>query len=391
MRDPYDPEDAIFGAARYLNASGMPTDTYNAIFSYNHADWYVAEVLANASCYGSLGGGSAGGFALTPQMPVLDCQPAPAWRDRIPADYLAAFEDAAARYELGRRGVWALAAVARLESNFGRGMGAKQLRERGPLGLEPSEWNPYAVDGDEDGHIRRADPADSAATLARLIWSKGSLRAGIFAHNQAAWYVQAVLADAEDLEGKCKTSYVDWRVAPLASGFETPGPSAVLDNGFASAPEDAPAAVKAAISAANSIATTPLHLGRRARLAGTPPGTTARARSASPSTVPGCSTRRSPRVRWRATANRGRGAGSRSTPAPPIPMPRLPGCAGTRSATPRAPAHAGILSLLTRKASSCVTPLGTKTPSRLTERRGSLPRPLRGSSWGGTPDAPWAG
>jgi membrane-bound lytic murein transglycosylase B len=257
VRDPYDPEDAIFAAARYLNASGMPTDTYNAIFSYNHADWYVAEVLANASCYGSLGGGAAGGFALTPQMPVLDCQPAPAWRDQIPPDYLAAFEDAAARYELGQRGVWALAAVARLESNFGRGMGAKQMRERGPLGLEPSEWSKYAVDGDEDGRIHRADPADAAATLARLIWSRGSLRAGIFSHNQAAWYVQAVLSDAEALEGHCKTSYVDWRVAPLASGFETPGPNAVLDNGFASAPENAPAAVKAAISAANSIATTP--------------------------------------------------------------------------------------------------------------------------------------
>jgi membrane-bound lytic murein transglycosylase B len=257
VRDPYDPEDAIFAAARYLNASGMPTDTYNAIFSYNHADWYVAEVLANAGCYGSLGGGTGSGFALTPQMPVLACQAAPAWRDRIPADYLAAFEDAAARYELGQRGVWALAAVARLESNFGRGMGAKQMRERGPLGLEPSEWSQYAVDGDEDGHIHRADPADSAATLARLIWSRGSLRAGIFSHNQAAWYVQAVLSDAEDLEGRCKTSYVDWRVAPLDSGFETPGPNAVLDNGFASAPEGAPAAVKAAISAANSIATTP--------------------------------------------------------------------------------------------------------------------------------------
>jgi membrane-bound lytic murein transglycosylase B len=257
VRDPYNPEDAIFAAASYLKAAGMPTDTYGAIFSYNHADWYVAEVLANASCYGSLGGGVGAGFALTPKLPVLSCQPAPAWRDEIPADYLAAFEDAAARYELGQRGVWALAAVARLESNFGRGMGAAQMHERGPLGLEASEWNEYAVDGDEDGRIRHADPADSAATLARLIWSRGSLRAGIFSHNQAEWYVQAVLADAEELEGKCKTSYVDWRVAPLDSGFETPGPSAVLSNGFASAPQDAPAAVKAAISAANSIATTP--------------------------------------------------------------------------------------------------------------------------------------
>ena len=33
---------------------------------------------------------------------------------------MTAFENAAARYELGERGVWALAAVARLESNFGK-------------------------------------------------------------------------------------------------------------------------------------------------------------------------------------------------------------------------------------------------------------------------------
>ena len=65
-------------------------------------------------------------------------------------------------------------------------MSKAQLRERGPLGLEPSEWKRYAVDGDEDGHIHRGDPADSAATLARLIWSRGGLRAGIFTHNQAA-------------------------------------------------------------------------------------------------------------------------------------------------------------------------------------------------------------
>jgi len=257
VADPYNPEDAIFAAARYLQAAGMPADTYNAIFAYNHADWYVAEVLANASCYGSLGGGVGGASALTPKLQTLECQPAPAWRDRIPDEYMEAFEDAASRYELGQRGVWALASVARLESSFGRGMSVEQLRQSGPLGLEPSEWATYAVDGNEDGHIRHADPADSAATLARMIWARGSLRAGLFTHNQAEWYVQAVLASAEEIEGGCKVGYVDWRVAPLDSGFETPGPTAVLSGGFASAPQDAPAAVKAAISAANSIATTP--------------------------------------------------------------------------------------------------------------------------------------
>jgi hypothetical protein len=218
VRDPYNPEDAIHAAARYLSASGMPADTYGAIFAYNHADWYVAEVLANAACYGSLGGGIGGAFALTPQLQVLSCEPGAAWRREVPEEHMAAFEEAAARYDLGRGGVWALAAVARLESNFGRGMSGRQLRETGPLGLDGSEWRDYAVDGDEDGRINRSGPADSAATLARLIWSEGSIRAGVFAHNQAAWYVQAVLGEAGRLEGECRVETIDWAVAlPRAS------------------------------------------------------------------------------------------------------------------------------------------------------------------------------
>ena len=51
VKDPYNPEDAIFAAASYLSAAGMPADTYGAIYAYNHADWYVAEVLENAACY----------------------------------------------------------------------------------------------------------------------------------------------------------------------------------------------------------------------------------------------------------------------------------------------------------------------------------------------------
>ena len=54
--------------------AGMPTDTYGAIFAYNHADWYVSEVLANAGCYAAEVGGP--GFAsagLGPQVQVLRC------------------------------------------------------------------------------------------------------------------------------------------------------------------------------------------------------------------------------------------------------------------------------------------------------------------------------
>jgi hypothetical protein len=213
LKDPYNPEDAIFAAAGYLRASGAPGDWYNAVFAYNHADWYVAEVLANAQCYGQLGGAVAGAFELTPKLKVLSCDAAKAWRKRVPTEYLNAFEQAAARYDLGRRGVWALAAVARLESNFGRGMSKSELRRHGALGLVGSEWEDYAVDGDGDGRIHREDPADSAATLARMIWSEGGVRAGLFEHNHAKWYVDAVLGEAERIEGKCKVSTVDWALA----------------------------------------------------------------------------------------------------------------------------------------------------------------------------------
>jgi len=232
IRDPANPEDAIFAAARYLSAAGMPADTYDAIFAYNHADWYVAEVLANAACYGSLAGG-VGAFALTPQLEALSCEPAPAWKKRIPAEYMDAFEEAASRYELGERGVWTLAAVARLESNFGRGMNNRQLRTIGPLGLDPREWSRYAVDGDADGHVHRGNPADSAATLARLIWSRGGLRAGVFTHNQAQWYVQAVLSDAELLEGRCQAHPIDWSfVLPSTVGAAINWDNLTLSNGL---------------------------------------------------------------------------------------------------------------------------------------------------------------
>jgi hypothetical protein len=60
-RSPYDPADAIPAAARYLRASGAPENYRAALFAYNHADWYVAAVLAQASLYrGALPGGGAG-------------------------------------------------------------------------------------------------------------------------------------------------------------------------------------------------------------------------------------------------------------------------------------------------------------------------------------------
>jgi hypothetical protein len=48
VENPYDPADAIFSAARYLNGSGYAQDVRGALFAYNHAGWYVEDVLVRA-------------------------------------------------------------------------------------------------------------------------------------------------------------------------------------------------------------------------------------------------------------------------------------------------------------------------------------------------------
>jgi soluble lytic murein transglycosylase-like protein len=53
-KDPFNPVDAIFAAARYLRAAGAQDDLRKAIFSYNHADWYVESVLMRARLIGGL-------------------------------------------------------------------------------------------------------------------------------------------------------------------------------------------------------------------------------------------------------------------------------------------------------------------------------------------------
>ena len=54
--DPWNPVDAVYSAARYLAASGAATDIRQAVYSYNHAWWYVNDVIELAQLYGSSDG-----------------------------------------------------------------------------------------------------------------------------------------------------------------------------------------------------------------------------------------------------------------------------------------------------------------------------------------------
>jgi len=56
---PYDPADAIYTAAAMLCANGArggsPSGIEQAVYAYNHADWYVEDVMALAGTYAAQG------------------------------------------------------------------------------------------------------------------------------------------------------------------------------------------------------------------------------------------------------------------------------------------------------------------------------------------------
>src|SRR5688572_14962500 len=59
IADPWNAEDGIYSAARYLAAAEGRTDISRAIFAYNHAQWYVDDVLELAALFGGGGGADA--------------------------------------------------------------------------------------------------------------------------------------------------------------------------------------------------------------------------------------------------------------------------------------------------------------------------------------------
>jgi photosystem II stability/assembly factor-like uncharacterized protein len=63
VRDPYNPADAIFAAARYLQAAGAAHDLRAAIYAYNHSSSYVESVLLRARLLGKTPRSMIGGLA----------------------------------------------------------------------------------------------------------------------------------------------------------------------------------------------------------------------------------------------------------------------------------------------------------------------------------------
>jgi cell wall-associated NlpC family hydrolase len=155
--------------------------------------------------------------------------PSPAAVADIPADYLALYQQAAARFGID----WAvLAAIGKIECDHGRSQAAgcnppgsvNAKGATGPMQFLGSTWRAgtppmtvpavgppttstaqgYATDGDGDGLASVWDPADAIAAAARLLAANGApgdYRQALFAYNPSTAYVDTVLAQATEYRG----------------------------------------------------------------------------------------------------------------------------------------------------------------------------------------------
>jgi murein DD-endopeptidase MepM/ murein hydrolase activator NlpD len=170
--DPWNPVDAIYSAARYLSASGAAGDIRQAVFSYNHAWWYVNQVMELAQVYGGsdwAAGNAQTVFALDRlQAQLTDAQAAVAKASEAYQSVLAKADALASRDQ-------ALTRQAELEPLLSDRLEAQ--KNAGRLGAEA-----YAAQADADRLKAELDVARS-----RLVELRGQAHSASF--NQPAGQV----------------------------------------------------------------------------------------------------------------------------------------------------------------------------------------------------------
>ena len=120
-----------------------------------------------------------------------------------PGSYLGLFKASAARYCPGLS--WTvLAAIGQIESGDGANPGPSSAGALGPMQFLPSTWQVYGISAfGQTGPPDIMNAYDAVPSAARLLCANGGrtaagLRGAIFAYNHAAWYVNEVLALAQE-------------------------------------------------------------------------------------------------------------------------------------------------------------------------------------------------
>jgi murein DD-endopeptidase MepM/ murein hydrolase activator NlpD len=97
-----------------------------------------------------------------------------------------------------------LAAINKVESNFGQNMGPSSAGAIGWMQFMPDTWLRWGTDGDGDGVADPWNAADAVTSAARYLAAAGGqadIARAVFAYNHAQWYVDQVLQLAQAFAG----------------------------------------------------------------------------------------------------------------------------------------------------------------------------------------------
>lgn len=151
------------------------------------------------------GGGGAGACVDTAQSAQQPDQAADA--NSIPANYLPLYKKAGQDYGIP----WnVLAGIGKVETSHGTSKlpgvssGENFAGAGGPMQFLAATWKAFAVDGNNDKHKNRYDPADAIPSAARYLKHNGAparMRTAIYMYNHSWDYVDLVLSWAKRYGG----------------------------------------------------------------------------------------------------------------------------------------------------------------------------------------------
>jgi hypothetical protein len=125
---------------------------------------------------------------------AIQTSAAPAAAAEIPADHLAVMQ----RVSLQTGIPWQmLAAISKIESDFGANMGPSSAGAVGYCQFMPGTWAAYGTDGDGDGIADPYNYRDCIPAMGRYLMANGApadMRRALFAYNHSWSYVDTVLA-----------------------------------------------------------------------------------------------------------------------------------------------------------------------------------------------------
>jgi hypothetical protein len=121
-----------------------------------------------------------------------------------PADLLPIYQGAAAQYGLGPDGWAYLAAINRVETDFGQNLSVSSAGAIGWMQFEPGTWAKYGVSVSGTGPPDPYNPNDAIYSAANLLHASGApanWSQAIYAYNHASWYVSEVEGYASQYAG----------------------------------------------------------------------------------------------------------------------------------------------------------------------------------------------